>query len=57
MIVMGANLIAAVGHGENPFSVNVIGKGWLRRVFGKKERLPLFGGRGYDCPKGDELDA
>jgi hypothetical protein len=46
-----------VGHGETPFSPDVIGKGWLRKVFGKKERLPLFGGRGYQCPEGDELIA
>jgi hypothetical protein len=46
-----------VGHGENPFSVNVKGKGCLRKLFGKKERLPLFGGKGYACPEGHELIA
>jgi hypothetical protein len=46
-----------VGHGETPLLVNVKGKGWLMRVFGKKEMLPLFGGRGYACPQGDELIA
>jgi hypothetical protein len=46
-----------VGHGESPFSVNVKKKGWLRKLFGKKERLPLFGGRGYACPEGHELIA
>jgi len=44
-----------VGHGESPFSVDVRGRGWLRKLFGKKQRLPLFGGRGYQCPEGHEL--
>jgi hypothetical protein len=47
--------LVRVGHGETPFSPNVKGKGWLRKVFGRKLRLPLFGGRGYQCPEGDEL--
>jgi hypothetical protein len=47
----------AVGHGESPSSVNIEEKGWLRRLFGKKERLPLFGGRGYACQEGHELIA
>jgi hypothetical protein len=47
----------AVGHGESPFSVNIKGKGWVRRLFRKRERLPLFGGRGYVCPEGHELIA
>jgi hypothetical protein len=45
----------AVRHGETPLSVNVKRKGWLRKIFGKRERLPLFGGRGYACPQGHEL--
>ena len=45
----------AVGHGESPFSVNLKGRGVWKRVFGKKERLPVFGGRGYACPEGHEL--
>ena len=45
----------AVGHGENPLSVDVRGRGWLRKVFGKKQRLPLFGGKGYQCPESHEL--
>lgn len=44
-----------VGHGENPFSANVKGRGRLRKLFGKKERLPLLGGKGYQCPEGHEL--
>jgi hypothetical protein len=46
-----------VGHGESPFSVEIKDRGWLRKFFGKKQRLPLFGGRGYHCPKGHELIA
>jgi hypothetical protein len=45
----------AVGHGESPFSVNVKGRGYLRKLFGTKKRLPLFGGKGYQCPEGHEL--
>jgi hypothetical protein len=44
-----------VGHGENPFSVDVKRSGWLKRLFGKKRRLPAFGGKGYRCPKGHEM--
>jgi hypothetical protein len=46
-----------VGHGETPLSVNFKGKGWRRKLFGKRERLPLFGGRGYACPKGHGMIA
>jgi hypothetical protein len=49
--------LVTVGHGETPLSVDVKGRGWLRKIFGKKERLPLFGGRGYQCPVGHELIA
>jgi hypothetical protein len=48
---------AAVGDGESPLSVNVKKKGWVRKLFRKKERLALFGGRGYECPEGHELIA
>jgi len=44
-----------VGHGESLFSANVKGRGWLRSLFGKKQKLPVFGGKGYQCPKGHEL--
>jgi hypothetical protein len=44
-----------VGHGESPFSANVKGRRWLRKLSGKKQRLPLFGGKGYQCPEGHEL--
>jgi hypothetical protein len=43
------------GHGEILLSVDVKGKGWLRNIFRKKERLPLFGGRGYQGQEGHEL--
>jgi len=44
-----------VGHGESPISVNVKGGGWLKKLFRKKQRLPLFGGNGYQCPEGHEV--
>jgi hypothetical protein len=44
-----------VGHGKSPFSVDFKGKGWLRILFRKKKRLPLYGGKGYQCPEGHEL--
>jgi hypothetical protein len=47
----------AVGHGESPSSVEVKRRGLWRRVFAKKQRLPLFGGKGYRCPEKHELIA
>ena len=47
----------AVGHGDSPLSVNLKGRGVWERVFGKKERSPLFGGKGYSCPESHELIA
>jgi len=44
-----------VGHGESPFSVDVKGRGWLRKLFRKTQRLPLFGGKVYQCPVGHEV--
>ena len=44
-----------MGHGESPFSVDLKWRGWLRGLFRKKRRLPLFGGKGYQCPQGHEL--
>jgi hypothetical protein len=44
-----------VGHGESTFSVNVQGRGWLRKLFRKKMRLPAFRGKGYQCPEGHEV--
>jgi hypothetical protein len=42
-----------VGHGDSPFSVNRKSK--KRRWFRKKRKIPLFGGKGYECPVGHEL--
>ena len=44
-----------VGNGESPFSVNVKGRGQGRKLFRSKDRLPLFGGKGYLCSAGHEL--
>jgi hypothetical protein len=46
-----------VGQGESPFSVNVRKREGRRKVFGKRERLPLLGGNGYQCPGGSDLIA
>jgi hypothetical protein len=46
---------AVAGHGESPLSANVKRGGWLRRLFRKKKRLPLFGGKGYQCLERHEL--
>ena len=52
------NLKRVVGaHGESPLSVNPKGRGVWERVFRKKERSPLFGGKGYSCPESHELIA
>jgi hypothetical protein len=45
----------AVGHGESPFSVDVKGRGLWRRVYARKQRLALFGGKAYRCPEGHKL--
>jgi hypothetical protein len=44
-----------LGHGENLFSVHIKRKVWLGKFSGKKERLTLFGGRGYACREGYEV--
>jgi hypothetical protein len=43
------------GHGASPLLVDVKGRGLWKRLFRKKERLPLFGGKGYQCPERHEL--
>jgi hypothetical protein len=44
-----------VGAGENPLKVKVgYRESPLKRLFGRQNRLPLFGGKGYRCPKRDE---
>ena len=45
-----------VGHGKSPLSVNIKEKGGIKKLFGKKQRLPgMIGGRGYECPEGHSL--
>ena len=44
-----------VGHGKSPFSINYKKKGGIKKLFGKKQKIPGLGGSGYDCPKGHEL--
>jgi len=44
-----------VGHAESPVAVNVKARRWLRKLFGKRQRLPLYGGKEYKCPEGHEL--
>jgi len=47
-----------VGHGRSPFDVNLKRKGGIRKLFAKKPKMPaMFGGKGYQCPKGHELIA
>jgi len=42
--------------GKSPLSINSIEKGGIKKVFGKKQKLPgMLGGRGYECPKGHNL--
>jgi hypothetical protein len=49
--------VQSLRHRKIAFSVEVKGRGCLRRFFGKKQRLPLFGGKGYQCLEGHELIA
>ena len=43
-----------VGHGTSPF--NLKEKGRIKKLLEKGQKLPgLFGGRGFNCPKGHEL--
>ena len=45
-----------VGHGKDPFSVNLKEKGGIKKLFGRKPKLPgMHGGKGYECPEGHEL--
>jgi hypothetical protein len=45
-----------VGHGETPFSVPLERRGWLRRLFRRKVKLPgMLGGKGFACPQNHEL--
>ena len=45
-----------VGHGRSPFDVNLKKKGGIKSLFRKKPKMPaMFGGKGYQCPKGHDL--
>jgi len=45
-----------VGHGKDPFSVNLEEKGGIKKLFKRKPKLPgMQGGKGYECPEGHEL--
>ena len=46
-----------IGHGSNPFSVNIDQKRCIfKRFFRGKQKLPgIRGGKGYQCPQGHEL--
>ena len=45
-----------VGHGETPFSVGLERRGWIKRLFTKRLKLPgMLGGKGFACPQGHEL--
>ena len=45
-----------VGHGRNPFDLNIKTKGGIKNLFKRKMKMPaMFGGRGYACPKSHKL--
>jgi hypothetical protein len=45
-----------VGHGETPFSVPLERRGWIKRLFRRKMRLPgMLGGKGFACPQNHEV--
>ena len=45
-----------VVHGKSPLSVNIVEKGQIKKLFGKKTKPPgMLGGRGYECPEGHTL--
>ena len=45
-----------LGHGKSPLSINSKEKRGIKKLFGKKQKLPgMLGGRGYKCPEGHEL--
>lgn len=46
-----------VGHGRSPFQIVDQKKGGIfRKLFKRRiKRMGMFGGRGYECPKGHEL--
>ena len=45
-----------VGHGRSPFDLKPELRGCvIKKLFGKKQNPPMFGGKGYECPVGHEL--
>jgi hypothetical protein len=45
-----------VGHGESPFSVPLERREWIKRLFGRKTKLPgMLGGKGFACPQNHEV--
>jgi len=45
-----------MGYGKSPFSPNSKEKGGIKKLLGKKQKLPgMSGGRGYRCPEGHDL--
>jgi hypothetical protein len=45
-----------VGHGETPFSVPLERRGWIKRLFRRKMKLPgMLGGKGFTCPQNHEV--
>jgi len=44
------------GHGESPFSVPLERRGWIKRLFRKRVRVPgMLGGKGFACPQNHEV--
>jgi hypothetical protein len=49
---------ALVGAGENPLKVKVgYRESLLKRILGRRKRMPLLGGKGYRCQRGHEMIA
>jgi hypothetical protein len=46
----------SIGAGDSPFNVRIKPEGILKRLFGRKRRIPsMFGGKGFRCPAGHDL--
>jgi hypothetical protein len=47
-----------IGAGDSPFNVRIKPEGMLKSLFQRKRRIPgMFGGKGFRCPAGHELNA
>ena len=45
-----------IGHGRSPLSLPKGKKGGIKRLLGKRRKMPgMFGGHGYNCPRGHKL--